>query len=109
MDVGATRKMEGVAHCASGKFTSDGAIANINLGFRPRHVIVINLTTATRLEKIDGMTDAQTLQTAAVATTPPSSQSTIATGGLIIITQSGFSIADAALALNDVVSFTATN
>lgn len=97
--LGATNKMNGVAHFANGNFVATGEAAVVTLGFRPRHVIVYNVTTATRLEKIDGMAAATTIKTVTAGT------QTSASGSLIVITNDGFTIATAELAPSDVVAW----
>lgn len=98
---GADKKMDGVARFASGNFTSDGTAATVSLGFRPRYVMVFNKTTATKLEKVDGMAAANAIQTVTAGTL------TLATGSLIVIEDSDFIIADAALAASDTVAWVA--
>lgn len=99
--VGASIKMDGVARIATGHFTSDGNGCEVTLGFRPRHVIVFNVTGVVRLEKIDGMADATTIKTVTGGTL------TAAAGSLIVIDDHGFNIATAELAASDVVAWSA--
>lgn len=98
---GADKKMDGVARFASGNFTSDGTAAYLSLGFRPRYIMVFNKTTATKLEKIDGIAAASTIQTVTAGTL------TLASGSLLVIDDSGCTIADAALAASDTVAWVA--
>lgn len=98
---GADKKMDGVARFASGNFTSDGTAATISLGFRPRFVMAFNKTTATKMEKIDGMAATNSVKTVTGGTM------TLDTGSLIVIEDGDFVIADAALAASDTVAWVA--
>lgn len=82
----ATREGQGIARGAVGKFTGDGTIVNVTLGFKPKTVRLINLTDAVTFEKIDGMLDTQTVKTTGVPAV------TVDTGSAIVLTANGFSV-----------------
>lgn len=65
MDVIAQTNDGGVSNLAVTKWTGNGTAANINCGFKPRYVQVLNLTSAVGREKFYEMTDVQALATAA--------------------------------------------
>jgi len=44
----------GVSNYATGAFTSDGTIATVNVGFKPRHMKVFNATDVIIWEKVEG-------------------------------------------------------
>lgn len=93
MDDTSTRKANGIARGESGTTTGDGTALTVTLGYKPKRVTLINLTDAIRIEKIDGMTDAQTLQTVTAGTT------TVQTGSQIVLNDRGF-VASAAVNAN---------
>lgn len=84
MDVAATRQDMGVTEGSTGTFTGDGTALSVLLGYRPKMVVLVNLTDATKIEKIDGMTDAQSLQTVTAGT------QTVQTSSQIVLTERGF-------------------
>ena len=68
MDVNANTQDGGVSNLAVGTFTGDGTAVEVNCGFKPRYVKLINLTDRIIDEKTFDMTDAQTLHTSADGT-----------------------------------------
>lgn len=91
MDDTATRESSGVARGCSGGHTGDGSICNVMLGFKPKHVVLVNITDVVRFEKIDGMAANATLEIVAAAATG----TTIDTTGAVTLTDTGFTIAAA--------------
>ena len=90
MDDVATRDDMGIARGTSGGHTGDGTKLTVTLGYRPQHVKIVNVTDAAVWEKIDGMTDAQTIKVVTAGTT------TVDTGSTLVITDDGFTLAAAA-------------
>jgi hypothetical protein len=64
----ASSQSAGIANCATGTFTGDGTICEVNLGFKPRYVKLINLTDRIVNEISDTMAATQTLKTVAAGT-----------------------------------------
>lgn len=62
------RDAMGIARGAVGTIDGKGAVAVETLGFRPKYILLVNTVDGGRIEKIDGMTDAQTLQKGAMDT-----------------------------------------
>jgi hypothetical protein len=91
MDDTATRDTQGIARGAVGEHTGDGTLLTVTLGFRPMHVVLINITDVIRFEKIDGMAANATLEIAPAA----DGVNTIDTSGAIVITDTGFTVAAA--------------
>lgn len=89
MDDTATRDAQGIARGAVGTHTGDGTLLTVTLGFKPMHVVLVNLTDAIRYEKIDGMAATDTVETVTAGTT------TIDTGSAIVLTDTGFTVAAA--------------
>lgn len=89
MDDSATRTENGVARGNTGGHTGDGTILTVRLGFRPMHVVLVNITDVVRFEKIDGMADNATVETVTAGTT------TIDTTSAITLTDDGFTVAAA--------------
>lgn len=102
MDVIAQTQDGGVSNLAVGSYTGDGTVVDVNCGFKPRYVELINLTDRISDTKLFEMTDAQTLMTVAAGTR------TLETGSRIVLRDGieddfrGFSVATAAN-LNDKV------
>lgn len=90
MNDGADRNTFGVARGATGGNTGDGTALIVTLGFRPKAVVLVNITDVTKIEKIDGMADNATLQTVAAGTM------TIQTTSQITIDENGFVVSAAA-------------
>lgn len=70
-------RADGVVNHAYGKFTADGTLTTINLGFTPRIVRVHNVTDRISDEKFAGMASTEVLHTIAAGTR------TLDTGSLI--------------------------
>lgn len=85
-----SRKANGVARGCTGSFTGDGTPVELNLGFVPNRLVLINVTDAIKHEKINGMTAAQHLQTLAAGT-----QSVVATSQIVFNSNGTVSIAAA--------------
>ena len=89
MDDIATRIADaGVERNDSGGHTGDGTVLNVNLGYRPKRVELINVTDAIRHTKHDDMAAAQTLQEIAAGA--------MTVTNTITINDRGFSVAAAA-------------
>jgi uncharacterized protein YhdP len=89
MDDIATRVADaGVTRNDSGGHTGDGTILNVNLGYRPKRVELINVTDAIRFTKHDDMAAAATLQEVAAGT--------MTVQNVITINDRGFSMTAAA-------------
>lgn len=99
MDITATKDVMGIARGCYGTATGDGTAITATLGFRPKHVIVVNLTDAMRWEKIDGMTDAQSLKTVTAGT------QTTDTTSAIVLTDDGFTTSAALAASGKALVF----
>lgn len=82
-----------------GSATGDGTALRVELGFRPMHVVAINVTDATRFEKLDSMANANTLQTVTAGTT------TVTTTSQITIDDTGFTILAATFAATKVFNW----
>lgn len=74
----------GIARGSCGKATGDGTALSVTLGFRPKHIILINVTDRDRYEWIDGMAANTTLKSVAAGTM------TADTTGAITIVEKGF-------------------
>lgn len=104
-----TKRSDGVNSFAHGSFTGDGAAQTVTLGFVPNHMIVVNETDAIVWEKFQPMVAANSIKTAAVATTPASSQTTLDTGSAIVFNSDGTVTLSATLAANaKAIKFRAT-
>lgn len=88
----AARDAMGIARNTSGTFTGAGEAHIVTLGFRPKHVTLINTTDATKIEKIDGMGTTQSLQTVTAGA------QTVQTSSQIVIDNNGFTVSAAAAA-----------
>lgn len=80
------RFSDGIARGQTGTFTGDGGVATVNTGYRPKRVVLINLTDVVQWEKIDGMTDAQCMKTVAAGTL------TVDTTSAIVLNDRGFTV-----------------
>lgn len=89
MEDTATRTENGVARGNTGGHTGDGTLLTVRLGFRPMHVVLINVTDVVRFECIDGMPAGSTYESAAAGA------NTIDTSGAITLTDDGFTVAAA--------------
>lgn len=96
MDVIAQTQDGGVSNLAVGTYTGDGTIVDVNCGFKPRYVHLLNLTDQISDEKFYGMTDAQVLRTAANGTRTLNTSSYIVLRDGIDDDFRGFSVAAAA-------------
>ena len=76
----------GIARGSCGFLTGDGTQLSVTLGFKPKHVIFINVTDRDRYEWIDGMDANTTLKSVAAGTT------TADTTGAIIAVEKGFTV-----------------
>lgn len=91
MNVSPTRDSAGIARGASGNHTGNGAIANVLLGFKPKYVVLINITDVVRFEKIDGMAANATVEIVGAAATG----TTIDTTSAVVLNDNGFTISAA--------------
>lgn len=98
---GATSQAAGVVNFASGSFTSDNTITVVNLGFRPRHVKVVNATDVIVMEKIEGMAANATVNTVTAGTT------TINTSSLITLNAADFTLSTTAVGNAKAISWVA--
>lgn len=85
----ATSQSAGMANIVTGSFTSDNTITEVNLGFTPRWVKVVNSTDVIVWEKIEGMATADSVKTVTAGTT------TVDTGAAITIDTDGFTLSAA--------------
>lgn len=83
----------GIARGSCGKATGDGTALSVTLGFKPKHIVLINLTDATRFEWIDGMPANNSIKTVTAGAM------TADTTGVITLAEKGF-IVNAASAAN---------
>ena len=90
MNIGTNKRSNGVVRGDTLSATSDNTAIVASLGYRPKRVVAINLTDVVRIEKIDGMTNAQTLQEVAAGT------QTVQTGSQIVLSDTGFTLSAAA-------------
>lgn len=99
------------ANMAIGSFvTPAGAVAiTVILGFRPRRVELINVTTPARWTKTASMAANAAAAEAGVATTPAATQLTINTSSAITITDNGFVLASAVAGAAQTWHYTAQN
>lgn len=98
---GATSQAAGVTNFASGSFTSDNTVTVVNLGFRPRHVKVVNVTDVIVMEKLEGMAANAVVNTVTAGTT------TINTSSLITFDATGFTMTAAAVGSAKAISWVA--
>lgn len=82
----ATTQSGGRANIATGSFTGAGAAIDVELGFSPRYIKLINITDAISQEHIEGMPAGSVLNTTAAGA------NTIDTGSLILIEDNGFTV-----------------
>lgn len=92
MDDRASRDAMGIARGFTGTQTGDGTALTVTLGFRPKYVMVYNVTDATKWEKIDGMAASNSIKTVTAGTM------TTDTTSAIQITENGFVVSAAAAA-----------
>lgn len=59
------RNANGIANRAIGMATGDGTALSVAMGFRPISLVIHNVTDGTSIEKLDTMTDAQSIFVAA--------------------------------------------
>lgn len=95
MDVIAQTNDGGVSNLAVVTWTGDGTVANINCGFKPRYVKVLNLTDRIEDEKFYEMTDAQGLHRVAAGTATLTTSSDIVLHGAEDSDFRGFAVAAA--------------
>lgn len=79
----------GIARGSCGSITGDGTGVNVNLGFKPKYVMVFNETDVIKWEKMDGQADANCIKTVAAGTM------TKDTTSAIVVTSGGFSLSAA--------------
>ena len=82
----------GIARGSCGKATGDGTALSITLGFKPKHIVIANVTDATRWEWIDGMAANISFKTVTAGTL------TADNTGAITIAEKGFIVSAAAAA-----------
>lgn len=75
---------DGIARGASGVTTGDATVLTVTLGWKPQTVKIVDVTNVITWEKIDGMTDAQSVKTVTAGTT------TIDATSAIVLTDTGF-------------------
>lgn len=66
--VAAVNQAAGISEFASGKFTSDGTVATVTVGFLARYVTVYNETDVISWEKYEGQASTASHKTVAVGT-----------------------------------------
>ena len=93
-----SKRGDGIVNVVTGSFTGDGAAQTLTIGFVPLQVVVFNETDAIRWEKMDPMAAANSIKTAAAATTPASSITTLDTTSAVIINTDGTVTLSAGLA-----------
>lgn len=98
----ATTNSGGVVNFATGRLdpTANEAIT-VTLGFKPRHIRVVNEDLVVVWEKFEGMADAAAIKTVTAGTT------TYDTNSAIIISANGFTISSAAAGDGDNVMWAA--
>lgn len=90
----------GIARGSCGKATGDGTALSVTLGFRPKHIVLVNTTDATKFEWIDGMAANATLKTVT------GGAMTVDTTGAIVLAEKGFIVnADTNIAAKALVWF----
>jgi len=91
----ATAQAQGITNFAHGTFTGAGLVAEINCGFRPRYVKLINITDRIVDERVSGMTVGNTLHTVAAGTMTEATASAIVLKGGGTDAYRGFEVAAA--------------
>jgi len=98
----ATTNSGGVVNFATGQLDpTAGAAITVTLGFKPRHIRVVNEDLVVVWEKFEGMADAAAIKTVTGGTT------TYDTNSAIIIDAGGFTISSAAAGDGDNVMWSA--
>lgn len=97
----ATSNSMGVVNFASGVITGAGATAEVDLGFKPRHIKVVDSTNVIVWEKLEGMAAADSVKTVTAGTT------TIDTGSAITINTDGFTLSATAAASSAALAWVA--
>lgn len=94
----ATTQSGGRANIATGTFTGAGAAVDVELGFTPRYIELINVTDAIIQKHIEGMPSGSVLNTTAAGA------NSIDTGSLLLIDTNGFTVgAGAAISAKEYV------
>jgi hypothetical protein len=83
----ATSQSGGRADIATGSFTGAGAEVDVELGFTPRYIKIMNMTDATTYEFCEGMADTQTMKTVT------GGAMTVDTNSIIVPDAQGFVVA----------------
>jgi len=83
MDIVAKTQDGGVSNTAITNLVGDGTALNVNLGFNPRYVSIINVTDQITYEWYMGMAATQTLKTVAAGTRTLDTTSAIVPRGTI--------------------------
>lgn len=91
MEDTATRSADGIVRGDCGTHTGDGTLLTVTLGYKPKFVVLVNLTDVVRFEKIDGMGANDTIEIVAAAATG----TTVDTSGAIVLTDTGFTVSAA--------------
>jgi hydrogenase maturation factor len=98
----ATTNSAGIVNFATGRIDpTDNTAVVVTLGFKPRHIRVVNEDLVEVWEKFEGMADAATIKTVTAGTT------TYDTNSGIVIGENGFTISQAAAANGDNVIWAA--
>jgi len=82
----ATKNSNGVVNMATGSFTGAGAAVEVDLGFTPRYIKIIDEDNVITWEKLTGLAAANSVKTVTAGTT------TVDTGSAITIDDGGFSV-----------------
>jgi len=86
----ATSQSAGRANITTGSLTGANAAVDVELGFTPRHIRLINVTDAITYEYIEGMAATTTMKTVTAGTF------TADTNSILVVDGNGFTIAAAA-------------
>lgn len=91
----ATSNSMGITNIATGSFTGAGAQVEVDVGFKPRYIKIVDETNVITWEKVEGMAAANSVKTVTAGTT------TVDTGSAILIDsdENGFTVS-ATLAAN---------
>jgi hypothetical protein len=98
----ATSNSAGIVNFATGRIDpTDNSAVVVTLGFRPRHIKVVNEDLVVVWEKFEGMADAAAIKVVTAGTT------TYDTNSAIVISDNGFTISAAAAGDGDNVMWAA--
>lgn len=98
----ATSNSAGIVNFATGRLDpTDNTVITVTLGFRPRHIRLVNEDLVVVWEKFEGMADAAAIKTVTAGTTTYDATSAI------VITENGFTVSAAAAGDGDNVLWAA--